>query len=357
MHQNPEKPFRCAIIGTGRIGSLLEKDPLRHKPHTHAGWYSALPQTSLVAGVDCDPDRLDTFGRDWGIDSNHLYTDYRQMLETERPDIVSVCAYVADRCAMAKHALECGARGLWLEKAVSTSLTEGYELLESINRYKAHAVVDQPRRADARYRAVRRIIQSGELGKLISIQVSFSGQLIHTGIHAFDVLRFWCKEPEWIMGWLDPGEVKAGDQAKEESPHALQDQGGTALIHYPDNVDVFISALRRDYYIFQFDLQFQKGRIALGNDIEEVLLPGPSKNYQGYEELFSASPHLLQETPGRLPLPDLLHAMGTGEGPLMSLSHSLEAMRLAAAVFQSDSAGGKPISPESVDTHLRILSD
>ena len=67
---------RAAIIGTGRIASLLERDPLRPKPHTHAGWYAADPRTTLVAGCDVDADRLATFGEDWAIDAAHLYADY-----------------------------------------------------------------------------------------------------------------------------------------------------------------------------------------------------------------------------------------------------------------------------------------
>ena len=39
--------LRAAIIGTGRIGSALERDPLRTKPHTHAGWYVSHPHILL----------------------------------------------------------------------------------------------------------------------------------------------------------------------------------------------------------------------------------------------------------------------------------------------------------------------
>ena len=104
-------PLRAVIIGTGRVGSRLEKDPLRQKPASHAGWYAAHPRTRLVAGADCDAEALGEFGRDWAISQDHLYSDYRVMLERERPDIVSVCGWAPERVAMCTAALEAGARG------------------------------------------------------------------------------------------------------------------------------------------------------------------------------------------------------------------------------------------------------
>ncbi|MGA2261352.1 MAG: hypothetical protein ABSH28_07945 [Acidobacteriota bacterium] len=80
--------YRAAIIGTGRIASLLERDPLRSKPHSHAGWYRQHPAVTLVAGADIDKQRLTDFGRDWEIPDSHLFSDYRVMLERVRPDLV-----------------------------------------------------------------------------------------------------------------------------------------------------------------------------------------------------------------------------------------------------------------------------
>src|SRR5689334_16763935 len=97
--------LRAAIIGTGRIGSTLERDPLRTKPHTHAGWYVSHPHILLSAGADTNPDRLKAFGEDWELPGDRLFSDYRDMLATVRPDVVSVAAYAGERVAMAQAAL------------------------------------------------------------------------------------------------------------------------------------------------------------------------------------------------------------------------------------------------------------
>ena len=56
-----------------RTGSALERDPLRTKPHTHAGWYVSHPHILLSGGADTNPDRLATFGADWGLPSDRLF--------------------------------------------------------------------------------------------------------------------------------------------------------------------------------------------------------------------------------------------------------------------------------------------
>ena len=121
--------YRAAIIGTGRIGSLLERDPLRSKPHTHAGWYRQHPDIELVAGADTDRERLQQFGLDWAIPEAQLFTDYQVMLERVRPDLVSICAYAPQRLEMCAACIHAGARGLWIEKAIACSIEEAHGLM------------------------------------------------------------------------------------------------------------------------------------------------------------------------------------------------------------------------------------
>ncbi len=116
--------YRAAIIGTGRIASLLERDPLRSKPSSHAGWYRQHPDIELVAGADIDPECLQAFGADWAISSAMLFADYREMLECTKPDLVSICAYAPQRLEMIGASVQAGARGLWIEKAIACSIRE-----------------------------------------------------------------------------------------------------------------------------------------------------------------------------------------------------------------------------------------
>ncbi|MFC1613764.1 hypothetical protein ACFL5K_00535 [Gemmatimonadota bacterium] len=82
--------YTAAIVGTGRIGWMLENDPLRGGPCTHAGALAATGKACLVAGADPDTGRLSAFGEAYDVDS--LYPDHRSLLENHQVDILCVAA-------------------------------------------------------------------------------------------------------------------------------------------------------------------------------------------------------------------------------------------------------------------------
>ena len=357
-----EGRLRAAIIGTGRIGSALERDPLRTKPHTHAGWYVSHPHILLSGGADTNPDRLAAFGTDWGLPADRLFAAYPDLLAAVQPDLVSICAYAPDRVAMAQAALRAGARGLWLEKAVATSVASARDLRATAAAAGASVVVNHPRAQDPQYRAVRRIIEEGTLGPLESVHVVFSGHLIHTGTHAWDVLDSWCGPWAEVRTWPDAGST--GGYASGSRPHAgamagpggtsagssttATDIGGRAYIRFASGVDAFVSGGRKSYFIFEFDLIFAHGRVHLGNDVNRVLVTGPSPRYSGFVELTDASWRL--DGPGGAPLVSVLaDAVRAGAADLGSLDAAIRALALGIATVQAGTAPGVAVTPSTLD--------
>jgi predicted dehydrogenase len=357
--------LRAAIIGTGRIGSRLEKDPLRARPCSHAGWYEAHPRTRLVAGADIDAAALAEFGRDWGLDSAHLYEDYTRMLREQRPDLVSVCGWAPDRLAMCRAAIEAGARGLWIEKPIACSLAEADALERLVVTAGVSAVVDHPRRADARYRAVRRIITARTGGALESVHAAFSGHWLHTGTHAWDILDYWCGEWAVATAFADatssagPADGRLAGSPAPRLPRvpACPDPGGAAHIVYANGTHVFVSGSRKEYFVFQFDLVLERARVLIGNEELRVFLPAPSPRYTGFVELEerSASEFVLPTDAYEFPMVhDLVHAVETGAAPLMSVRNAVEALGLGLALAQSAGQGGRGVRRAEVDRSLRI---
>lgn len=358
--------LRAAIIGTGRIGSSLERDPLRSKPHTHAGWYVSHPHILLSAGADTNAARLADFGRDWGLAADRCFGDYRAMLAAVRPDLVSVCAYAPERIEMALAALDAGARGLWLEKAVATSVRSAQTLRDAAARAGASVVVNHPRAQDPHYRAVRRLIDDRRLGELESIHAIFSGHLIHTGTHAWEVLEGWCGPWAEVRAWPDPPDQRGGDGRSGDRPHEqgapsaaepgdVEDVGGRVHVRFENGVDVFVSGGRKRYFIFQFDLIFANGRVRLGNDVNQVFVTGPSPRYTGFVEL--AEPPSPLDGPGGPPLvAALADAVRSGTGDLTSLDAAIRALALGIATVQASAAPGRPVTPATLDPSLVVRS-
>lgn len=337
--------LRACIIGTGRIASSLEKDPLRPPGCTHAGCYSLNPATELVAGADIDPAALASFGDDWNLPAERLYRDYRQMLAAESPDLASVCAYAPQRLEMALAALEAGAKGLWLEKALGCSLEEAEQIETALRKRGAAGVVDYPRRGRAAYRTIKSLIDAGTFGTLQSVTCHMTHQLIHTGTHAFDVLDYWCGEMIAASGTLEIGPSDDG---------RVRDQGGSGEMVFRSGVRAFISAYRKKYYIFQFDLIFEDARILIGNDIAKVYRPATSKNYSGFKELFEMPDFDWGKPYRRSMLDELIHCVKTGDAPLFSIANATTALRMALTLFESAKRGGAFVRPEEIDPTLRI---
>jgi predicted dehydrogenase len=360
--------YRAAIIGTGRIASLLERDPLRAKPHTHAAHYRTHPCTDLAAGCDLDPERLAMFGHDWDIAVDQRYSDYRTMLEDERPDIVSVCAYAPDRLRMCRDALEAGARGLWIEKAVAASVDEAREIDRLVRATGAAAIVDHPRRSDTRYRAVARWIRDQTFGPLESIHVLFSGHLIHTGTHAWDLLLDWCGPWARVQARLDTdrdesardsdGRLGRQPALPPQTVDTIRDRGGRARIVFENGVEAFVSGGAKAYFVFQCDLVFSRGRVRIGNDVWEVATPAESPRYSGFLELATQDPAPFVEASDVYATPmlaDLVLAMQGGPPPLQSVASAVSALELGIAVLQAGLADAT-VTPATVDPSLRVFS-
>ena len=52
-------------------------------PYCHGPTYHAAPNVELAAGADLHAEQAAIFGERWGLSSEHIYSDYREMLEKE----------------------------------------------------------------------------------------------------------------------------------------------------------------------------------------------------------------------------------------------------------------------------------
>lgn len=275
------KGLKAAIIGCGRVAWMLEDDPLDTKPCTHMGAYRAFDAgvVEVTAASDTDNERLEAFGARYGVKG--LYNDYKTMLQEEGPDVVSICAWATDRHRMALDAIEAGVKGIWCEKALATSLDEAREMAEAAESKGVAVIVSHLRRWSGEYGKAREIIENGGIGTLQSIVCHFSGSLLHTGTHAFDILLWFQGPAEWVMGEI---EKKTG-VAEWDTP---EDSGGRAFIKFRNGTYATVHAEAKGYFFFEFDVIGSNGRIRIGNNgVLEYYMPKESHYYTGIKELYT----------------------------------------------------------------------
>jgi predicted dehydrogenase len=117
------RTYRVAIIGTGRMGGLIEDEIAAgsfSKPYGHFSAYQAIEQTEVVAVANRGQERLERFATRFGV--TNTYLDYREMIDHERPDIVSITTPSLARAEPLIYCAEHGVRGIYAEKGLSATL-------------------------------------------------------------------------------------------------------------------------------------------------------------------------------------------------------------------------------------------
>src|SRR5688500_18404359 len=132
------KTYRAASVGCSRIGAFIDNEvqgrPDRVLPYSHAAGYEACERTDLVAGADLRPDVLEAFGGRYDVPASRRYTDYKAMIEREKPDILSVATQPEQHAEVTIYAAEHGVRAIYCEKPMCTSLEEAEHMAEAVNR-------------------------------------------------------------------------------------------------------------------------------------------------------------------------------------------------------------------------------
>ncbi len=151
------KKFRIGIIGTGGISS------------SHIRSYLKQPDVEIVAGADLIPGKAEKKFAEFGIEGAKTFTDYKEMIDTVPMDAVSVCVYNVAHAECTIYALEHGLHVL-LEKPFTVTLEEAAEVMRAEKKSgKIVSVGFQPR-FDANMQMIKKIVESGELGRVYYAQ-------------------------------------------------------------------------------------------------------------------------------------------------------------------------------------------
>lgn len=151
------RKLRVGIIGTGGIA------------HSHMTSYLKMPDIELVAAAELVSGRAEAFFEEFGVKGVHIYADYREMLDEEELDAVSVCTYNRQHACCTIAALEHGVNVL-LEKPMCVTLEEAIAMRRAEKKSgKVLSIGFQPR-FDENMQMIKKVVESGALGKVYYIQ-------------------------------------------------------------------------------------------------------------------------------------------------------------------------------------------
>lgn len=161
MHEqaaaDPGRKLRFGIIGTGWIAE------------SHVESLKQMPDAEIVAGGDLIPGKAERFFQRYGLEGVRTYPNHTAMLEAEELDAVCVCTYNRTHAECTIDSLRRGVNVL-LEKPFTVTLDEAVEVIRAEKASgKLLSIGFQPR-MDANMQMIRKIVESGELGRVYYIQ-------------------------------------------------------------------------------------------------------------------------------------------------------------------------------------------
>ncbi len=169
-------PLRVAVIGCGGIATSQ-----------HGPAYQKLAGVEIIAGCDIVAERAREFATRFAC---RAYTDYREMLEHERPDVVDVCTPEDQHVEPTIAALAAGADVL-CEKIMAHTLAGGQAMVRTAARTGRFLGVDYNYRFFPIFQEVKRRLAVGELGQLALVTAYTHAFCFH---HAIDLL-VWLAGP------------------------------------------------------------------------------------------------------------------------------------------------------------------
>lgn len=313
--------YRAAIIGCGRIGVGRGTREGADLYYTHAGSYVRHPQTVLVAAADAAPARLEMCRRTWGVE--RLDPDYRSLLQTERPDIVSICVPDELHYPVVDAAIEAGVRAIFCEKPFTLTSAQAHDAVRRCAERGIVLAVNHHRRWEPGHRRVRAAIADGALGEVQQVRSLYYGELIHVGTHLVDLLRFFFGEVASVevLNVMDPGE------------RSLDFRLG-----FEKGIPAVVQACRRRHYaVFEVDILGSRGRVQFTNFGHQIQWwrAGESAEYPGDIELqLDPRPERTQMREAfLLAVDDIVRCLASGGEPLSSGREAARTMEVLERVL------------------------
>ncbi len=240
------RKIRVGIIGTGSIARA-----------GHIKAYLAREDVDLVACCDIDKGRAEKFAEDFGFKG--VYTDYKEMLQKENLDAVSVCVWNSAHAEVAIAALEAGVNVL-SEKPMAMSAAEGMKMKEAAEKSGKLLMIGFVRRFGTKADIAKALVDGGELGKVYYAKTkcirrcgnpggwfadknfSGGGPLIDLGVHMIDLARYLMGKPKAVRATgFTAGGIGAMQNIKNFSRYTASnavtdvcnvEDFATALVHF-----------------------------------------------------------------------------------------------------------------------------
>jgi len=336
--------MRYAIIGCGRISPN----------HIAAAKANNL---EFVAICDINTQNMHDKILKFELDPIHTYTNYKEMLQVEQPELVAICTESGKHATIALDCIDAGCN-IIIEKPIALSLTDADKI---IRRGKEKGVVvcaNHQNRFNKSIKKIRDAVDKGRFGKMFygTAHIRWcrdweyysraewrgtweqdGGALMNQCIHNIDLLR-------WMMG--DEIDTVIGMTDRLNHDYIEAEDLGIALVKFKNGsygiiegtTDIYPRNLEETLYLFG-----AKGTVKAGgtsvNRIEEWRFSDQLDDPEEVIQQFHENPPNVYGF-GHTPLyADVIDAIINHHDPYVTAEAGRRALELVLAIYKSASEG------------------
>ncbi len=185
--------MKVAVIGVGSMGT------------NHLRVYTELEGVEVVGVSDISEERLQLVSNRFGVKT---YTSYQELVETEKPDAVSVTVPTSDHEKVASFCLKNGAH-LLVEKPIAATVEEGRRMIAMADRLGKQLMVGHIIRFNPAMQSLKKRLENGDVGKIFQVfcrragpfpaRIRDVGVVVDLAPHDVDIMRFLTgKDPKRV---------------------------------------------------------------------------------------------------------------------------------------------------------------
>lgn len=333
--------MKYALIGCGRISPN----------HIAAAKANHL---EIAALCDCvEENVLDKIRKFELPDTVRVYTDYREMLEKEKPELVAIATESGKHAVIACDCIDCGCNVI-IEKPIALSLSDADRIIRKARERGVKVCACHQNRFNKSVRKIRDAVEKKRFGRMFygTAHIRWNrdyeyyarapwrgtweqdgGALMNQCIHNIDLLR-------WMMG--DEIEEVVGMTDRLEHPYIEAEDLGIALIRFKNGAygivegttDIYPKNLEETLYLFG-----EKGTVKAGgqsvNVIEEWRFSDMLDDPEEIKRQFHENPPNVYGF-GHTPLyADVIDAVKNDRAPYVDAEAGKRALELVLAIYRS----------------------
>lgn len=343
--------MKYAVIGCGRISPN----------HIIAAKNNAL---DIVALCDLIPKNMEDKIKLCELpDTVKKYTDYEEMLEKERPQLVAIATESGEHAKIALRAMDFGCN-LIIEKPIALSIADADAIIEKADKLNLKVCACHQNRFNKAVQKMRDALEKGRFGRLLygTAHIRWArdheyydrakwrgtweqdgGALMNQCIHDIDLLR-------WMMGDEIVEVVGMTDRLKHDYIEA--EDLGIALVRFKNGsygivegtTNVYPKNLEETLYIFG-----EKGTVKAGGEAVNIIEEWRFSDYLDEPEAVKEECH---ENPpnvygfGHSKLyKDVIDAIENDRAPYVDAYAGKRALELVLAIYKSAATGERITFP------------